>query len=291
MKIDLILACVCAAVASGCLVNLFVRAVLGARSALEAGGGVRALLAFPAAIVARRRTLDRELDRQLADLEKLRVQAGCRYLEGATAPEIFAARFVFPLLAVAFIVAFGLVFRLPGGLLFLGAVFFGAMLYVYPASGLKAAATARTVRFTHDLPMALDVMRLVCQAGGDLQSAVKSTVAVLRDSPVREELVRAINEMTIGTPLARALSNVGERIATPDANAVFSTLSQALEMGTSVTDNLRAASDLIRHSLRIKAQARAQKAVVAMTFPLLLLILPGVFIVLFAPMIIQFVNQ
>ena len=41
----------------------------------------------------------------------------------------------------------------------------------------------------------------------------------------------------------------------------------------------------------MKAQAQAQKAVVNMSFPLLLLILPGIFIVLFAPLVIQFINR
>ena len=50
-------------------------------------------------------------------------------------------------------------------------------------------------------------------------------------------------------------------------------------------------AQLMRKAARIRAQERAQKAVVAMTFPLLLLILPGVFIVLFAPLIIQYVTR
>ena len=81
------------------------------------------------------------------------------------------------------------------------------------------------------------------------------------------------------------------RVGTNEANAVFSTLAQSLEMGTSMADNLQSASQLIRHSARVKAQAQAQKAVVNMSFPLLLLILPGIFIVLFAPLVIQYINR
>ena len=56
-------------------------------------------------------------------------------------------------------------------------------------------------------------------------------------------------------------------------------------------ENLQGAAQLIRHSARVKAQTQAQKAVVNMSFPLLLLILPGIFIVLFAPLVIQFINR
>jgi len=291
MDFELIVAMTMAALASGWLVFLLVRSASVAPEEGKLGTGVRSLLALPAAYVARRRVLDRELSRKLDDLDRLRVQAGCRYLEGATAPEIFVARFVFPALAVIFFTAIGMILRLPGGIVMLLVAFFGILLYAWPETGLKAAARERSVQFTHELPMALDVMRLVCQSGGDLHGAIESTIGVIGASPVREELVRAVHEVAIGTSLAKALSNIGDRVGTAEANAVFSTLSQALEMGTSVSENLQSASQLIRHTQRIKAQAKAQKAVVAMTFPLLLLILPGVFVVLFAPLVIQHMNK
>lgn len=281
-----------AAVSAGMLVFVLVRSLFAVRGEMDdRESGIRMLLALPAAYFIRRRELDRELARKLDQLEVLRIQAGCRFLDGATAPEIFAARLVLPALAVLFILTVGALLRLPAVLVLPGLLLFAGLLYVWPETALKEMARTRTSRFVHDLPMALDVMRLVCQSGGDLYAAVRSVVEVIGDSPVREELVRAVNEVAIGTSLAAALAHVGERIALAEANAVFSTLSQALEMGTSVSENLQSASGLIRHSQRVKAQAKAQKAVVTMTFPLLLLILPGVFIVLFAPLIIQYVNR
>ena len=134
-------------------------------------------------------------------------------------------------------------------------------------------------------------MRLVAQSGGDLLSAIHSVVEVMAAGPVRDELSRVVAETTIGTSLATALNNVAARIGTTEANAVFSTLAQSLEMGTSVAENLQNAAQLIRHTARVRAQAQAQKAVVNMSFPLLLLILPGIFIVLFAPLVIQFINR
>ncbi len=295
MRIDFILSLVCAAVSAAMLAFFFVRATLGAAGGVAArsgsGSGARALLAPFGLFVAGRRGTDLELDRTLTRLEKLVVQSGGRFLDGATAAEVFAARFVFPLLALAVILPVGLMLKLPGGVVLLGAVFFGGLLYGYPESGLKSAAAERTRRFTRDLPAALDVMRLVSQSGGDLLSAIRSVIEVMDKGPVRDELSRAVAEVTIGTSLAEALNNIAARIDTNEANAVFSTLAQSLEMGTSVAENLQSASQLIRHSARVKAQAQAQKAVVNMSFPLLLLILPGIFIVLFAPLIIQFVNR
>ena len=293
MRIDIILALVCAAVSAGALAFLFVRAVLGAArgAAAKTGSGVRSLLAPFGQFVESRRSGDIELDRTLNRLEKLVVQSAGTFLDGATASEVFAARFVFPLLALAVILPVGLMLKLSGGAVLLLAGFFAVMLYAYPESGLKSAAEDRARRFTHDLPGSLDVMRLVAQSGGDLLSAIRAVLDVMGKGPVRDELARVVAETAIGTSLAQALNNVAARVGTSEANAVFSTLAQSLEMGTSVADNLQSASQLIRHSARVKAQAQAQKAVVNMSFPLLLLILPGIFIVLFAPLVIQYINR
>ena len=292
MKIDLILAFVCSAVSAMSLAFLFVRGMLGTTDGLKrSGSSLRAILAPIALVVEHRRGRDVELSRTLDRLEKLVVQSGGRFMEGATAAEVFAARFVFPLVAFAVVLPLGAMLRLSGGLTLMGAVFFAVLLYAYPESGLKSAALERTRKFTRDLPGALDVMRLVAQSGGDLLSAIRSVIDVMRGGPVRDELSRVVAETTIGTSLAAALNNVAARVGTNEANAVFSTLAQSLEMGTSVAENLQGAAQLIRHAARVKAQTQAQKAVVNMSFPLLLLILPGIFIVLFAPLVIQFINR
>lgn len=287
---ELVISVIAAAVGAGTIAFELVRGAFAAQGE-NGGSGVKALLAIPAAFIARRRVNDIELSNRLDTIERLRIQAGGRFLDGATAAEIFAAKYVFPVFGFLGALGISALLQLSGFIAFLIGIAFAVMLFLWPESALKEAANKRTSKFVTDLPMVLDVMRLVCQAGGDLYSAIRSAIGVTPESPVREELVRAVNEVAIGSSLAAALNHVGERISTAEANAVFSTLSQSLEMGTSVAENLQSASSLIRKAQRVRAQARAQKAVVMMTFPLLLLILPGVFIVLFAPMIIQYASH
>lgn len=293
MKTDIVIAFVCTALSAMALAFLFLREVLGsaAGDGRRSGSALRAVLAPVAAFFERRRERDMELNRTIERLDKLVVQAGGRFLDGATAAEVFAARFAFPVAAVAVALPLGAILRLPGFAVLAGSAVLAALLYSYPESGLKAAAEERTRRFTRDLPGSLDVMRLVAQSGGDLLSAIRAVIDVMAAGPVRDELSRVVAEVTFGTSLSAALNNVAARIGTNEANAVFSTLAQSLEMGTSVSENLQNAAQLIRHSARVRAQAQAQKAVVNMSFPLLLLILPGIFIVLFAPLVIQFVNR
>ncbi len=291
-SIDIFLALSCAGVSAATL------AFIAARGAIGASGGVRdgasplhALLSLPALFVARRRATDLELNRTVEKLERLVLQAGGRFMDGATAEEVFAARLVFPLVGMVFAVPVCLLLGLSGFVAMLAALVLAVLLYAYPESSLKAAAEDRARCFTHDLPGSLDVMRIVAESGGDLLSAIRSVIDVTSQGPVREELSRAVAEVAIGTSLSQSLNNIAARVNTNEANAVFSTLAQSLEMGTSVSENLKSAAQLIRHAARVKAQAQAQKAVVNMSFPLLLLILPGIFIVLFAPLVIQFINR
>lgn len=295
MDVNLKIGLVAASVSAMLMAFAVVRMMLSTRESLSAagafGGSLRSLLVPFAAVVMHRRGADPELDRVLTRLERLVVQAGGRFLDGASGAEIFAARFVLPCLAIVAFATIGALLGLPVGMVMMVALIFAVLLYMWPEQALTDAAKTRVARFSRDLPPSLDVMRLISQSGGDLGSAIRTVVEVSPDGPVREELARAVAEVAIGTSLSAALNRVAERIDSPDANAVFSTMAQALEMGTSVSENLGAASALIRKAQRTRAQERAQKAVVTMTFPLLLLILPGVFIVLFAPMLIQFAGK
>ncbi len=294
--IDLVLGLIGGAIAIAILTFYALRAILRVNAGLTSDQSasrpaLNQLLTFIAGFVDRRRGLDLRLDRRLTELEMLVRQSGGTFLNGATGTEIFVARWVLPILVGLFLLVLLSLLRLPMGMVVLMTLLFSAMSFAWPESGLKAAAQTRTRLFARQLPGALDILRLVAQSGGDLFSAIVSVTQVCEPGPVREELISVRNEVTLGVSLATALVHVAERVNTSEANAVFSTLSQSLEMGTSVTENLRNASALIRRQGRVRAQEQAQKAVVAMSFPLLLLILPGVFIVLLGPLVLQFLTR
>ena len=294
MDMELAIALITAAIGVGGIAYIAIRSLLSTRNFIAGASGeftLRSLLTPFRPLVMVSVAKNRELQRTLARLEKDIRRANGKFLGGADAYEVYAARFVLPIAAFAIITLIAVVLQISGAIAILVALVFAIMLYLWPEQALADLAKRRAEQFSRDLPPALDVMCLITQSGGDLMSAVQSVVEVTPPSPVREELNRALGETAIGRSLAQALSRIADRIDTPDASAVFSTLAQSLEMGTSVAENLASAAKIIRQNARIKAQEKAQKAVVAMTFPLLLLILPGVFIVLFGPLIIQFLSR
>jgi len=56
-------------------------------------------------------------------------------------------------------------------------------------------------------------------------------------------------------------------------------------MGTSIVEMLESTTREMRRKRLLSAETEAQKAVVKISFPLLLLILPGIFIILLAPVL------
>lgn len=294
MDKDLAIVLIIAALGAGGISYVMIRSMLFARNIISSASGeftLRSLLTPLRPWVMAGAAKDRELQRTLVRYEKDIRRADGKFLGGADAYEVYAARFVLPVAAFMIVMLLAVALQISGAIAMLVALAFAIMLHLWPEQALADLAKRRTEQFSRDLPPALDVMCLITQSGGDLMSAVQSVVEVTPPSPVREELNRALGETAIGRSLAQALSHIADRIDTPDASAVFSTLAQSLEMGTSVAENLASAAKIIRKNARIKAQEKAQKAVVTMTFPLLLLILPGVFIVLFGPLIIQFLSR
>ena len=139
MKIDIVIAIVCTAISAMTLAYLFVRGMLDTAGGMtKSGTSLRSILAPIALFVEHRRGRDPELSRTLERLEQYVVQSGGKFMDGATAAEVFSARFVLPLMALAVIVPVGVMLRIPGAWVFLGAAFFAVLTYAYPESGLKA---------------------------------------------------------------------------------------------------------------------------------------------------------
>ncbi len=209
--------------------------------------------------------------------------ASGRFWGGLDAAEILAARFVLPLVLALVLVVIGELGGFPADLVLLVALAFAALGFLYPGSALRDAAAHRRALFMRQLPGGLDILKIAAESGLDFHASVNYLVQIYLPGPVRDEMRLFQREFQLGTPTAEALLNVSRRIGAPEAATVFTSLAQAIEMGTSVSEMLAATAGEMRRKRLLSAEAEAQKAVVKITFPLLLLILPGIFIVLLAP--------
>ena len=85
--------------------------------------------------------------------------------------------------------------------------------------------------------------------------------------------------------------DMATRMELPELGSLCIALSQALETGTSMSQILAQATADIRKQRLLAAKNEAQKATVSIAFPMLLLIVPGLFIVLLGPVAINMIEH
>jgi tight adherence protein C len=167
----------------------------------------------------------------------------------------------------------------------LGAVigYFGPNLYIYQKG------YDRTAKILRELPDALDLLSISVEAGLGFDAAV-SQVARNTDGPLAAEFARVLQEMQIGLGRANALRAMGNRSTLPDLRSFCSAMVQADAFGIPVGQVLRVQSQEIRTKRRQRAEEAAQKIPVKIMVPLVLFILPALFVAVLGPAIISLIG-
>jgi tight adherence protein C len=126
---------------------------------------------------------------------------------------------------------------------------------------------------------------LLGKGGLGFDSAL-SQVARNTEGPLANEFARVLQEMQIGLGRSNALRALGERSNLPDLRSFCSAMVQADAFGIPVGQVLRVQSSEIRVKRRQKAEEAAQKIPVKIMIPLVLFILPSLFVAVIGPAVI-----
>src|SRR3954453_5893027 len=162
--------------------------------------------------------------------------------------------------------------------------FFGPNFYLYQKGYDRAGQIERA------LPDALDLLTISVEAGLAFDASL-SQVARNTEGPLAAEFARVLQEMQIGLGRANALRALGERSTLPDLRSFCSAMVQADAFGIPVGQVLRVQSQEIRVKRRQKAEEAAQKIPVKIMIPLVLFILPSLFVAILGPAIISMMHQ
>lgn len=191
----------------------------------------------------------------------------------------FAAALVLSL-TVALVVGLGIA---PALVVCVGASVAG---YCAPNLYLYQKGYDRTERMKKDLADALDLLTISVEAGLGFDAALQH-VARSTEGPLAEEFARVLQEMQLGTGRSNALRALGERTAVPDLRGFVSAMVQADAFGIPIGHILRVQSAEIRVKRRQRAEEKAQKVPVKILVPLILCILPCLFITVLGPAVIS----
>ena len=172
----------------------------------------------------------------------------------------------------------------------LGVLIFAAVGLYLPYFWLARRVGRRQNEILKTLPNALDLVTTCVEAGLGLDSAF-AKVAERLPGPFGDELARALREMALGRSRRDALREVGERTGVPEVITFVSSIIHAEITGSSIGDVLRVQADQVRTRRRQRVEQIAQKIPIWMTFPLVVFLLPSLFIAILGPAAIQVMDS
>ncbi len=157
--------------------------------------------------------------------------------------------------------------------------------YMAPNLYLYQKGYDRTEKVARALPDALDLLTISVEAGLGFDAAL-SHVARNTEGPLADEFARVLQEMQIGLGRSSALRALGDRTNVSELRGFVSSMVQADAFGIPIGQVLRVQSQEIRLKRRQRAEELAQKVPVKILFPLMLCILPCLFIAVMGPAVI-----
>ena len=158
--------------------------------------------------------------------------------------------------------------------------------YVLPNVLLYNAGQKREKLMRNALPDALDLLTVSVEAGLGFDAAV-DRVARNTDGPLAAEFARLLQEMNIGVGRTDAMRAMAERTSLDDLKSFCLAMVQADSLGIPIGRVLRIQSGEMRTKRRQRAEEKAQQVPVRMMIPLVLFILPCLFLVIMGPAAIQ----
>ena len=154
-----------------------------------------------------------------------------------------------------------------------------------PKYYLKNKIALRQKEIEKNLPDALDLLTVSIEAGLSFDGAVAKLVEKMSGVLV-EEFAIALKEMRVGVSKREAFKALIERVPVPSLVTFVGSILQADQLGVSMGNVLRIQSSLARQKRRQKTQENAMKAPIKMLIPMIIFIMPTIFIVLLGPVII-----
>lgn len=191
------------------------------------------------------------------------------------------------LLGTAFGVSVGVVSTLQfgtAGLVLLGALAFVGWFGIDLA--LARYQSQRRREILRDLPTVMDLLVLSLEAGMGLDRALRTIVAQYR-STLSFELRRVLTDVDLGIGRGQAFERMAQRVGLDDLRSLSRAIVHSEELGVSLVTVMQTQSADVRLSRRRAAEAEALRAPIKMLIPLVIFILPTLFMVLLGPVLLR----
>lgn len=166
--------------------------------------------------------------------------------------------------------------------------FFG---FYFPHMHANAKRKARTTSVLADLPFFIDLLALSVEAGLDFIGAIQRVVEKAEDSELAKELGIVLKDLKLGSSRMDALRKFSDRLDMSEVTSFVTVLIDADSTGASIGKVLKNQSVQMRLERFVRAEKAGARASQLILVPLMIFILPAVFIMVFGPVVLQFMGQ
>lgn len=197
----------------------------------------------------------------------------------------FLFGFMFPLLLIIF--NFALEMELPAWFLIL----LVPLGYNLPDIHAKGVRNQRVSSVRSDLPFFIDLLALSTEAGLDFIGAIQRIVDKAGpNSVLAEELGIVLQDIKLGSARIDSMKRLAQRLDMSEITSFVAVLADADATGASISQVLKDQSVQMRLERFVRAEKAGARASQLILFPIVMFILPAVFIMVFGPVALQF-NQ
>ena len=167
-----------------------------------------------------------------------------------------------------------------------GAAIAGMLL---PDFVIKQMRSRHRKQVERGLPDALDMLIICTEAGMAIETSILRVSQELRfaHAATADELAMTSNELQMTADPQVAFTNMGERTALDSLRRLGVTIVQTIQYGSPLSQALRVLATELRTEMITRYEERAARLPVLLTMPMILFILPALFLVIGGPAVIQ----
>ena len=169
-------------------------------------------------------------------------------------------------------------------------VVFALFGWMLPSLTLGSVAKSRQEEIVKALPFAIDLMGSAMRAGLDVGAAMRYYTQLGNGGALEHEFARVLRDASLGKPIAESLQDMASRVRIKTFTAFAGVIAYGTEIGSSISETLKVHGAEMQRERFSLAEQKAARAPSVMIFPLAVFIMPAVFLIIFVPVILQFLS-
>lgn len=163
--------------------------------------------------------------------------------------------------------------------------------FYYPNIWINGKIARRQTEIMAKMPFIVDMLALSVEAGLDFMAAMQKVIEKAPHSALVEEFEILIKETRVGSSRADGLRQLSWRVNLLPISSFCATLIAADSVGASIGPILKTLAGELRQKKSAEVEKTASTAATKILFPTMFFIIPSVFVMIAAPMVLDYIGQ